>query len=233
MPFSPAFPVSKLSSRERLIKAGKMYVVTNPTPGTAIAHALVTSFSATANGLFVIANNNPANSGVNIYLDQLMLCQTATAPTGTLVKHFEVYNETGIVAGTTAVATRTPVNLNPAFANSGTNAVVQSFAAGAITIPSSVGTRRLMSVWTMPTGVTVAHDTFHLTFGDDGPPVSKTGLTAARATDPATLISSAPAVVITPQTTSWINMWWVTAAANTPSYEFALTYAELQEDASL
>lgn len=227
MPFELASS-SLLSSRQQLAKAGKMYVVTNPTPGTAIAHANKTSFSATANGLFVIANNNPAGSGVNIYLDQLVMVQTATAPTGTLVMHLEVYNETGIVAGTTAVATRTPVNLNPASPNT-TNAVVQGFDVGAITIPAAVGTRRLMAVHTVATGVTVIHDTFIFNFGADGPPVAKNGGAAARAADAATIVSNAPAVCITPQTTSWINQWWVTAAANVPSYEFALTYIELAE----
>ena len=227
MPFALA-AASKLSSRQQLAKAGKMFVVTNPTPGTDITHANKTSYSATANGLFVISNNAPANSGINIYLDQLLMCQTATAPTGTLVMHFDIWNETGIVAGTTAVATRTPVNLNPAYTNT-TNAVVQSFATGAITIPSAVGTRRLMGIHTMATGVTVIHDTFIINFGADGPPVPKNGGAAARATDAATIVSSAPPVVIAPQTTTWINQWWVTAAANVPDYEFALTYAELSE----
>ncbi len=227
MPFTLA-AASKLSSRTQLAKAGKMFVVTNPTPGTAIVHANKTAFSATANGLFVIANNNPSGSGINIYLDQLVMVQTAAAPTGTLVMHFDVYNETGIVTGTTAVATRTPVNLNPSFANT-TGAVVQSFAAGAITIPAAVGTRRLMQVLTVNTGVTVVHDTFVINFGSDGPPVAKNGGAAARATDSATLAAVAPAVCIAPQTTSWINQWWVTAAANVPEYEFALTYVELAE----
>lgn len=226
MPFTLA-GASKLTSRQQLIKAGKMFNVTNPTPGTAIAHALVTGFSATANGLFVVSNGNAAGSGVNIYLDQLRLIQTATAPTGTLAKHFEVYNETGIVAGTTAVATRTPVNMNPGFANT-TSATVQSFAAGAITIPAAVGTRRLIDEIFMPTGVTVIHDTFILDFS--GTTLGwKNGGAAARATDAATIAVGANPVCIPPQTTSWINMWWVTAAANTPSYEFALSYAEYQE----
>lgn len=219
---------SKLSIRQQLVKAGKCFVVTNPTPGTAIVHANKTSFSATANGLFVIANNNPSGSGINIYLDQLFLVQTAAAPTGTLVMHLDVYNETGIAAGTTAVATRTPVNLNPSSTNT-TNATVQSFAAGAITIPAAVGVRRLMMVHTISTGVTVQHDTFLVNFGSDHGPVAKNGGAAARATDPATIVSAAPAVCIAPQTTSWINQWWVTAAANVPEYEFALTYTELAE----
>jgi hypothetical protein len=217
--------ISIQSSRQALAAAGKMFAVTNPTPGTAIAHATLTGFSATANGLFVIANNNPSG-GASIYLDRLLLCQTATAPTGTLVKHFEVYNESGIVAGTGNVAARTPVNLNGAYSNT-TGATVQSFAAGAITIPAAVGSRRLQAVVAMPTGVTVIHDTFILDFGGDSIGGGKVGLTAARATDAAMIAMAAPPVVIAPQTTSWINMWWVTQAVNVPSYEFCLTYAEL------
>jgi hypothetical protein len=229
MPFELANS-SLLSSRQQLVKMGKMFTVTNPTPGTQIQHANKTSVSATANGLFVIANNNPAGSGVNIYLDQLTMVLTAaaSAPTGTLVQHYEVYNETGIVAGTTAVATRTPVNLNPAYGNA-TNAVVQSFATGAITIPAAVGTRKLMAVHTIATGVAVTHDTLCINFGADGGPVAKNGGAAARATDPAVIVSQMPAVCIAPQTTSWINQWWVTAAVNTPNYEFALTYLEIAE----
>ena len=228
MPFTLS-SASKLSSRQQLANAGKSFIVTNPTPGTAIVHATLTSYSATANGLFLVQNNNTSSSGVNIYLDQLLLCQTATAPGSTLVKHFEVINETGLVTGTGNVATRTPVNLNPSVANTTTNAVVQSFAAGAITIPAAVGTRRQTHVFTMTTGVTVKHDTFIIDFGADSHPVQKNGGAAVRATDVATLVQSVPPVCIAPQTTSWINMWWVTQDTNVPEYEFALTYHEILE----
>jgi hypothetical protein len=221
-------PASLMSSRQQLAGAGKSFIVTNPAPGTAIVHATLTAFSATANGLFVVANNNPVGSDINIYLDQMLLCQTATAPGNCLVKRFEVYNETGIVAGTTAVATRTPVNLNPAYSNA-TGAVVQSFATGAITIPAAVKSRRLMDVFSMTTGVAVIHDTYIVTFGADGVPVAKNGGAAARATDQAVITVNAKTVCIAPQTTSWINMWWLTQDTNVPSYEFALTYHEIAE----
>ena len=228
MPFTLT-AASKLSSRQQLARAGKSFIVTNPTPGTAIVHATLTAYSATANGLFVVQNNNASNSGVNIYWDQLLLCQTAAAPGSTLVKRFEIFNETGLVTGTGNVATRTPVNLNPGVANT-TNAIVQSFAAGAITIPSAVGTRRQTHVFSMTTGVTVQHDTFLLDFGADSHPVQKNGGAAARATDVATLVQSVPPVCVAPQTTSWINMWWLTQDTNVPEYEFALTYHEILED---
>lgn len=216
--------VGLLSSRQLLAAGGSYFKVTNPTPGTAIVWANQTAFSATANGLFVIANAGAKT----IYLDQLWLKQTATAPTGTLSMNFEVYNETGQVTGTGNVATRTPVCTNTG-ASQATGAVVQSFAAGAITIPAvaSGATRRLQDVGSIPTGVTVAHDTFTINFGDDGPTTGKSGLTAARATDPAALVTRMAPIIVAPATTSWINAWWVTAAANVPSLEFSLGYIEL------
>jgi hypothetical protein len=211
-----------LSQRQVLAANGSYFAVTNPTPGTAIAYANVVAFSATANGLFVVQNTGAKS----IYLDYLYLRQTATAPTGTLSLNFDVWNETGLVAGTTAVATRTPVGINTGLVQT-TGAVVQSFAAGAITIPAAVGTRRLQAIASIPTGVTVAHDSFRVDFGADGPGAARTGLTAARATDPATMCASAPPILVASGTTSWINMWWVTSAVNIPSFEFCLTFYEL------
>ncbi len=213
-----------LTSRQLLAASSGYFSVTNPTPGTAIVWANLTSYSATANGLFAIANQGSRN----IYLDYLWLKQTAPAPTGTLSLNFDIWNETGIVVGTTAVAARTPVGINTGSGSSqSTGAVVQSFAAGAITIPAAVGTRRLQALASIPTGVTVAHDTFRLDFGADGPGMARVGLTAARATDPAAMCGSCAPIVVSPGTTSWINAWWVTAAANVPSLEFNLTYIEM------
>jgi hypothetical protein len=90
-----------------------------------------------------------------------------------------------------------------------------------------VGSRRLVDLGSIQTGVTVAHDQFVVDFGGDGISDGTAGLTAARATAPARLSTKMAPVVIAPQNTAWINMWWITAAANTPSFEFSLTYAEL------
>lgn len=216
--------VNLLSSRQTMAGSGAYYNVTNPTPGTAIVWATLTGYSATANGLFVVANQGTKT----IYWDSLWLKQTATAPTGTLSLNFDVWNETGIVTGTGNVATRTPVQINQGLSQT-TGAVVQSFAAGAITIPAvaSGATRKLIDIGSIPTGVTVAHDAFQIDFGSDGPSAGTAGLTAARATDPARLSCQMAPVVVPPNTTTWINAWWVTQAANVPSLEFSLKYIEL------
>lgn len=214
--------ISTLTQEEALAAGGKVFVVNCQTPGTAIAYAALTTFSATANGMFVIRNTNPAG-GPNIYIRRLELFQTASVATGTTWS-FETYNETGLVAGTTAVITRTPVQINQGVSQT-TGAIVQAFNAGAITIPAAVGTRVLTGQGWIPIGVNVVKDVYTMDFGSDSPAASKTGLTAARATDVGRLTGQMPACIIPPQTTSWINMWGCGSSA--PSFEYNLTYYEL------
>lgn len=208
--------------RQAQAALGNYYVVTNPTPGTAIAYAQQVAFSATANGLFLFANTE-ISGGRTISLDYIKLVQTATAPATTLVMRLEAFNETGLVAMTGNVATRTPVNLGnvpiPA------TLTVQSFAAGAGTVPAAASgaTRRLQSVIAIDTGVTVQHDQYIVQFGGDV--IGGTaGLTAARATDPATVVAHASAVTVPPNSTTWINMWWLTGTTNVASFEFEVGF---------
>lgn len=211
--------IGTLPPRQYAAGLGNYLVVTNPTPGTAIAYANQTSFSATANGLFSFQNNEPSG-GKTFILDYIKLEQTAAAPTGTLAMHFEAFNETGLVTLTGNVASRVPVNLaNLAAPGSLT---VQSFAAGAATVPAAVGTRRLQALAILDTGVAVQHDTYILQAGGDV--IGTAGLTAARATDPADLATVCAPVTAPPQSTTWINMWWVTSATNVPSFEFEVGF---------
>lgn len=214
------------SARQMLAYQGKMFSVTNPTRGTAIAYALKTAASATANGLWSISNGNPAGSGINIQVDRLKLIQTATAPAGTITMFGEVFTENAIVALGTAAAAITPTNLNPGFTNA-TGATVTFFNAGAGTVPAAVGTRRSCGLMSIATGVTVLGDSFTFEFGADASSVGKTGLTAARATDPADQVTWGEPITIFPQCSAFMNLWWVTQATNIPSFEFTLTYAEL------
>ena len=221
MPFNREPDLSRLSQQDQIAHDGNLWVVNCATPGTAIAYAALTAYSATANGLFVIYNGN-AVGGASVYLKRLELFQTATVATGTTWS-FEVYNETGEVAGTTAVTTLTPIQVNSAKAQT-TDVVVQAFNAGAITIPAAVGTRRLVGQGWIPVGVNVVKDVYALDFGSDSPLAPDRGLTAARATDTGRLVGQMPSVVIPPQSTSWINLWGCGSSA--PSFEFNLTYVE-------
>ena len=221
MPFNRDPDLSGLSQQDRFARDGNLWVVNCQTVGTAIAYAALTAFSETANGLFVIYNGN-AVGGASVYLKRLELFQTASVATGTTWS-FEAYNETGEVAGTTAVITRTPIQVSSAKAQT-TSVVVQAFNAGEITIPAEVGTRRLVGQGWIPVGVNVAKDVYAMDFGSDAPLAPDRGLTAARATDTGRLVGQMPPVIIPPQTTSWINLWGCGSSA--PSFEYNLTYVE-------
>lgn len=220
--------LSLAQSRGALAAAGKYYVATNPTPGTAIAYDVIATYSATANGLFSISNGNPSGSGVNIYLDYLDLIQTAVAPGSCLNMRFEVNIQQTVAAITGAVLARTPVNVNTAFAST-SQATVTSFSAGAGTVPATVSSRRLVAVANLPTSAAVRYSTYSLVFGgvaDLGPHSNGAGLTAAAATAPYRVATACGPVVVAPQNTAFINMWW-NAADAAPSFEFTLAYAEV------
>lgn len=210
-------------SQQQMVAAnGKLFAVNCQTTGTAIAYATLTSFSATANGMFVIRNTS-GTGGPNIHLVRLDLFQTASVATGTCIS-FEAYNEIGQVTGTGNVITRTPIQTNQAFSQS-TVAVVQAFNAGAITIPAAVGNRVLQGQGWIPVGVNVAKDVYSMDFGSDTPAASHRGQTAARATDTGRMAGQMGAVIIPPGTTSWLNCWGLGTSA--PSFEYNLTYMEL------
>lgn len=221
--------VGLIGSRGSLAAAGKYFMATNPTPGTAIDYALKTGYSATANGLFSISNGQPAGSGVNLYLDFLEITQTATVPTGCLVMRFECIVEQAVTALTTAVTSGlVPVNVNSG-SNTASQATFTYFTTGAGTVPTAIGSRRTVGVAALPTSVAVANSTYGIQFSslaNVGPESNGAGLTAAAATAPNRLYTAMPACVLGPQTTAFIQMWWVTAAANTPSFEFQVGWAE-------
>lgn len=215
--------VGLLRPRQMIAGAGKYFVATNPTPGTGVLFGTVTAFSATADGLFTIANNNPTGSGVNIYLDYLSLNMSGTAPTATTVLKMAVFNEVGIVAPSAGNVAVTPRNVM--IGGVTTNAVVNGFSSAAMTIPAAVGTRTLVSNISIPTSLGVTGDTYVVQFG--GEASGANALTAARATAPARIVVTASPVTIAPQTTAIIDAWWVGQATNGPTWEFELGWAEM------
>src|SRR3990167_7780666 len=194
------------TSRQMLAAAGISFNSTNPTPGTAIAYALKTAYSATANGLWSISN--PTGSGVNVQLDRLKLIQTATAATGNLVSRYEIYAESGVVAITSAALAVTPVNLNPS--GNAAKATVTFFSAGAGTVAAAAGTRRLIGWGSCVTGASILYDSLTVDFGADGPSAGTNQLTAVKATNAADYVTHGPAVTIPPGWSAWMNFWVIT-----------------------
>lgn len=212
------------SSRQQLAASGRMYVVTNPTPGTAVAFANNTAYSATANGLWCISNQNPSG-GASIYVDRLKLIQTATAPASNLQARAELFTASGVVALSGTAAAVPPVNLNPGYPTT-TGATVTFFSAGAGTVPATTNTR-LVGDLSLAQGANIRYDSTTIEFGADGLTRGKAGVTAVRAVDPADFVCGAPAMCIPPGYSGWMNLWGNAPGTNVPSYEWHLQYAEV------
>ncbi len=208
-----------------LAEEGSYFVTTNPTIGTGVAYALQTSFSDTA-ALFAIKNTSSlSGSGKNlIYLDHLRLMMTGTAPTGTVFMDFAVKVDGKDRTPTANNATRTPSNVN-GDSNAASIADVEAFSAGAITVPASGTAARTVSRCRIPTGLGITGDEYVVQFGSYDHSVIP-GNTAVRATDVARRLVAAPPVIIGPGQWGIIFMWWITAAANTPNFEYELAHWE-------
>jgi len=214
--------LNAVPARQAVAAASNYYVATNPTPGTGVLFGTVTAFSATADGLFTIANTN-AVGGRTIQLDALTLMMSGTAPTATTVQKLAVYVESGIVAPSAGNVAVTPRALNPAGVTSG--ATINGFSSAAMTIPAAVGTRTLVANASLPTSLGITGDSYVYIFGGD-PSTATTALTAVRATAPARLVTTCAPVTIPPQYTAIIDFWWLTQATNGPTFEFELGYFE-------
>lgn len=214
--------VGLLSPRQLLAANGSYYVATTPTPGTGVATGVVTGFSATADGLFTISNNNPLG-GRSIYLDYLALNMSGTAPTVTTVMKMAAFLESGIVAPSAGNVAVVPKPVNPLSA--GTGAVVNMFSAAMMTIPAAVGTRSLVANWSIPTSLGITGDSYVTQFGGDQSVIG--GSTAVRATAAARLAVVTAPITIPPNYTAILDWWWLTMATNGATFEVELGYAEL------
>lgn len=210
--------------RENASSLGQYFIASNPTPGTGIQAGLVTAFSATADGLFTIANTNSPNGGKTIQVDYIALNMTGTAPTATTVQKMAVFLESGIVApsagNVTYAASRNTLPNGPT-----SGAVINGFTGGAMmTLPAAVGTRTLVANVSLATSLGITGDTYIYEFGADAQIIG--GSTAVRATAAAQLVASCPPLTIPPQYTALISLWWLTQATTGATYEPTIAYTE-------
>jgi hypothetical protein len=208
--------------RQAAAAIGKYYVFTNPTPDTAVVTGVVTAFSATANGLFTIYNNN-ASGGPIIQLDYLTLMLRGTAPTATLVQKLQVFMESVQVTPSAGNVAVTPRNLLPN--GSPTGAIVNGYSAASMTIPAAVGVRTLVANAQLATNLGITGDTYTYYFGGD-PAGGVSFANAARSAAAARLVATTTPVTIPPGYTAIIDWYWAAQATNGANFEFECGYFE-------
>lgn len=221
--YGEQYMIAAMPHRMALAADGTYFVTTNPTIGTGVAHALNTSHDATK-GLFAIYNSNPVG-GKSVYLDNMRLILTGTAPATCTGQDFLVVTDQTSMLPTANSVTRTPVNVNSGDSTQ-PGAVVYAFNAGTLTIPTAGATRRNVSRIKIATGQVISGDEFVVEFGYAGMPGGHGGATAVRATDTGRRVSHAPPVVIAPGHWAVIYRWFTTETTNAPNFEYELAHFE-------
>ena len=218
------------SARRQAADDGCYFVATNVTPGTGIVFAAAgegAAFAAaTKAALFVLYNRNPVG-GKRVYLDRLKLFLGGTAPTGTLQMDFAFeLDDPGRV--TTAPSNQvlvTAVNVNGASDVQSQTTIWFPTTSPLTVTTATVGVMKLVGRASIITGVAVVGDEYELIFGEDIPG-GQGGATAARATDPARRVGSAPPIIVAPQQVCVCRFRWITQAANAWTSEFELGFIE-------
>jgi hypothetical protein len=203
--------------------AGRAFIASNPTPGTAIQCGTVTAFSATADGLFTLSNGN-ASGGASLRMNSLVLNMTGTAPTATTQMKMAFYVEQGIVApsaGNSAVVPRNALLGGPASAGT-----LNVFVNAMCTIPAAVGTRQLAGNVSIPTNLGITGDTYVVKL-DGTQPDNGAFSVVVRATVPSRFSAGTAApIIIAPQQTLIADWWWVGQATSGPLFEYEISWAE-------
>lgn len=206
-----------MSTKHGIADLGQFFVTTNPTPGTALAYQIQTSFLDTAPILYL--QNNDVVGGKRVYVDYIKIVVSVAAAAGVNAFYAITTDQAPRALSTDHRTALTPVNPNTGsvstsilLVNGQSNATASAYAAAA--------SPRVMARGSFG-GLTVVGDELIIDFGaDDITPYS--GLTAAQATCPGRKVSSSPPLVLAPQTCATVALWFPSNSATGLSYELEI-----------
>lgn len=207
-----------LNGRQGLADEGSYFIATNPTPGTAFAYNVQASFSDTVPFLYLF--NGAAAGGKNVELDYIKLIVTTAAASGVTAYYAARLDASRAITSdnTTKVV---PVNY------AGTATVLSPLKlqnGSASTIAASSSTSTIVARGSFG-GITIVGDELVMCFGGD-PANAYPGLTAAQATAPGRKVSVSGPVIVAPQQSLTIHLWFASNAITGLSYEFEMGWAE-------
>jgi hypothetical protein len=199
--------------------AGTGFVATNPTPGTAIVHAINASYSATA-GAF-LAFQNLSNGGKLTFLDYIKL-QIAVVPPNGVNLQYAFYLDTPESLRYTSGGSRiTPANPN----GNDATAPQTSLYAGALTTAAASLNARLVARGAFLGFIPKIYDEYVIDFGG---PVSPGWSKASNAASGRHVVN-APAVAIPPRWYGLLHLWSTTSDTTAPQYEFETSWVEANQ----
>ena len=206
------------ATKHGLADEGAYFVATNATPGTAQAYNIQASFSDTTPFMYLFNKDQPANSAnKRIYLDYVKIIVTTAAATGTQA-YYAVKADAARAITTNNTATITAVNSNM---DSGTQSIATLNAQNSGTasvIAAASSSARIVARGGFG-GITIVGDELVMMFGTCDPGAYP-GLTAAQATAPGRKVSVSPPIILGPQQSATIQLWFPGNATTGLSYEF-------------
>lgn len=203
-------------TRHGLAEEGSYLLATNPTPGTAFAYSITTAFTDTIPAIYIF-NKESASSGTgkSIFLDYLKLI-VSTVPASTTQAHFAIIldnvNRALSVDNTTVV---TPVCPNPSFSPSVSPTIKMQNNGTASTIAASSANKVVAARGSLG-GLPVIGDELLVAFGVTDVGSGRTTTSTGRQS------SHAAPVIIPPQWSATVHLWFVSNAATGLSYEAEL-----------
>ncbi len=197
---------------------GSYFVITNPTPVTAIAVTTsITTFAETAGavGVGLLVRNSESASGSapkRVYMDYLKL-HVGGAPTSATAFYYALTLDYSAVRYTSGGSEITPVNVN----GDSSLSAVSTVYFGAITTGVPVD-RRLVGFGILAGSIPLVKDSYILNFGGDA---GGTYVPIGAMSSPANrrIVIGAPPVVIGPGQNLCLTMWGASNAA-AATFEF-------------
>lgn len=206
---------------------GSYFTATTATPMTGVAQttsvvddaATQSSTHAQASPALYIANQNPAGSGINIYLRYIKCMLQSQVPTSATSWQYSFRYDNNTSKLTTAGTTLTPHNVNTGV--TGANSSKALIQVGAITtvIMSSAGW--LHSAGIITGAIPVVFDQYNFVFGDNANAMSAIG---TQTLVKALTIQVAP-IVIAPGYQLTMGQWGASNGA-APAFSWEIGYVE-------
>lgn len=224
MPANIAFPTQSAqkvaniwNTSHAAADEGNYYLATNPTPGTPIVMVQQIAASTDASAVMLINNQWPATDPLDhrIYLQYLKM-QAAGTYTSAVSSQF-AFRGDAVTRTTSAGSLIVPVNINM---DAGMMSRAQVYFGALVASAVSSGARTLCK-GIIDYAIPIVGDQWVFTFGDSAMPTNVLAATAIKQVT----VPCGP-IILGPQQSVALNLWFPSIGAVVPSFEFELGYIE-------
>jgi hypothetical protein len=214
-----------MPTKHPLAEEGSYFSSCNPTPGTGLAYNIQATFSDTVPFIYIFNTSLPGDpNSKRICLDFIKIIPTV-APATSTTAYYSVKTDNVARAITTNNTTAIiPANVNSDIGLASIAQVRTQTSATASAIAAASANARVVARGAFG-GIPIIGDELVAMFGSpDCAPYA--GLTAAQAVCPGRKVSNSPPIIIGPQQSATVHLWFVGNATTGLSYELEMGHWE-------